>query len=291
MTTQELVDLVTGFKWFRDRKIKIDEGEVWAGANQAQTEILAELHPIDDVGYLGTATGIERYQFTRGIITGATNVNPIVIAQTGHPYHTGDLVAISGVTGNTAANGRHSVTYVDADHYSLPLAGNGAYGTGGYSYHCLMGATRISSDLMNTVSYALLKPRNYEWIQSNRPLMLDGNSRYFYQMRAPSGLILGIVGKPSSATGAFEFRYYRTTLQHERISATVDPWIPDEYDHCLIYGALYFILDLMKSSGDKVVEEKAMEIYQKYEKEKQNLMMGEAKRKYTADVDYSFLRL
>jgi hypothetical protein len=289
MTTTELVDLVTGFKWFRDRKIKIDEGEVWLGANQAQTEILAELHPIDDVGQLATNPSQERYAFTKGTILGATNVNPIVIEQTGHPYHTGDLVAISGVLGNTAANGRHSVTYVDANHYSLPVAGNGAWTSGGFSYHCLMGAVRIASDMMNLTTFGLIKPRRYDWIQSNRGVMLDGNPQYYYQMSTPTGLMIGIIGKPS-VNSTMEFRYYRTTLPHEKISATVDPWIPDDYDHCLIHGTLYFILNQLKSSGDKVVEEKEQELRGQYEEDKAQLRMGEAKKRFVADIDSSFLR-
>ena len=64
-------------------------------------------------------------------ITGATNASPIVIA-TGADHNipsTGTFtVTISGVTGNTAANGRWLVTYIDATHFSLVgSTGNGAF--------------------------------------------------------------------------------------------------------------------------------------------------------------------
>ncbi|KKN41643.1 hypothetical protein LCGC14_0721180 [marine sediment metagenome] len=66
-------------------------------------------------------------------ITGATNTDPIVITSTGHGLVDGDMVIISGVTGNTAANGSFIVNTATADTfeaYSLTgasVAGNGAY--------------------------------------------------------------------------------------------------------------------------------------------------------------------
>jgi hypothetical protein len=67
-----------------------------------------------------------------GSITGATNASPIVVASTAHGLVTGNQVTVTGVGGNTAANGTFSVTRVDADHFSLDgSAGNGAYTSGG----------------------------------------------------------------------------------------------------------------------------------------------------------------
>lgn len=61
----------------------------------------------------------------------ATNASPIVIEATAHGYSTGDRVRIDYAGGNTAANGVHTITAVDADHFSLnSTTGNGAY-TGG----------------------------------------------------------------------------------------------------------------------------------------------------------------
>lgn len=65
-------------------------------------------------------------------ITGATNANPIVITVAGtHGLYTGQTVTISGVTGNTAANGTWTVTKKTAATFSIPVAGNGAYVAGG----------------------------------------------------------------------------------------------------------------------------------------------------------------
>lgn len=64
-------------------------------------------------------------------ITGATNTNPIVVHAAAHGMDTGTQGTIAGVGGNTAANGQWNVTVVDADHFSIPVAGNGAYTSGG----------------------------------------------------------------------------------------------------------------------------------------------------------------
>lgn len=65
-------------------------------------------------------------------VTGATNATPIVITTATHGLSTGDYVFIEGVTGNTAANGFWTITYVSATQFSLDTSvGNGAYVSGG----------------------------------------------------------------------------------------------------------------------------------------------------------------
>lgn len=66
-------------------------------------------------------------------VTGATNATPIVITTgTSHGLTTGHRVCITGITGNTAANGMWTVTVVDTDEFSLDSSvGNGAYSAGG----------------------------------------------------------------------------------------------------------------------------------------------------------------
>src|SRR5205807_2195873 len=66
-------------------------------------------------------------------ITAATNASPIVIT-TGAPHRMPTTnnppatVVISGVTGNTAANGKWAVNVIDATHFSLTgSSGNGAF--------------------------------------------------------------------------------------------------------------------------------------------------------------------
>lgn len=66
-------------------------------------------------------------------VTGATNATPIVITtSTAHGYSTGMVVEISGVGGNTAANGIWTITVVNSTQFSLQQsAGNGNYTSGG----------------------------------------------------------------------------------------------------------------------------------------------------------------
>lgn len=72
-------------------------------------------------------------------ITAASNATPIAVTSTAHGYVTGNEVVISGVVGNTAANGTRLVVVTDADHYTLTdlngvsITGNGAYTSGGVS--------------------------------------------------------------------------------------------------------------------------------------------------------------
>lgn len=73
-------------------------------------------------------------------ITGATNATPIVVTAPGHNYVNGKNVVISGVAGNTAANGSFLVasSNIGANTFALTkvvdssnVAGTGAYTSGG----------------------------------------------------------------------------------------------------------------------------------------------------------------
>ncbi|MFO0977216.1 MAG: ubiquitin-activating E1 FCCH domain-containing protein [Planctomycetaceae bacterium] len=65
-------------------------------------------------------------------ITGATNTVGIDITSAAHGLKTGDRVRITGVQGNTAANGTFTVTVIDANTFRLKgVTGNGAYTVGG----------------------------------------------------------------------------------------------------------------------------------------------------------------
>jgi hypothetical protein len=65
-------------------------------------------------------------------ITGATNASPIVVTSTAHGFANGDVVTISKVGGNTAANGKWTIQNVAANTFELAgSTGNGAYTSGG----------------------------------------------------------------------------------------------------------------------------------------------------------------
>lgn len=67
-----------------------------------------------------------------GVITDASNNNPIVITSANHGRVDGDRVSVSGVTGNTAANGTWSINVLDGDTFELTNStGSGNYVSGG----------------------------------------------------------------------------------------------------------------------------------------------------------------
>ena len=70
-----------------------------------------------------------------GSITGATNASPIVVTSAAHDLTVGTVVVISGVLGNTAANGTFVISAVTTNTFTLTgSTGNGAYTSGG-SWH------------------------------------------------------------------------------------------------------------------------------------------------------------
>lgn len=82
-------------------------------------------------GLMANGTGSLSYK-EDGVVTGATDASPIVITSQGHGLTTGMRVNISGVLGNTAANGDFNITYVDSNSFSLDSSvGNGTYTSGG----------------------------------------------------------------------------------------------------------------------------------------------------------------
>ena len=81
-------------------------------------------------GIMQNGTGSASFAET-GTITNATNANPIVITSAAHGLSTGTRVTITGVGGNTAANTTAAITKIDANSFSIAVAGNGAYTAGG----------------------------------------------------------------------------------------------------------------------------------------------------------------
>ncbi len=105
-----------------------------SGTNEYHTHLnpvalRAELH--DNIYYSGP-TSANQFLFDSGVITNATNSGPIVIRSAGHRLTNGHKVSISGVSGNTAANGDFTVANVTANTFELVGSiGNGAYTSGG----------------------------------------------------------------------------------------------------------------------------------------------------------------
>jgi hypothetical protein len=81
----------------------------------------------------GTSVGGQMQRVDIGVnqhsITGASNPGTIAVTSTLHGLTNGSLVFVSGVGGNTAANGRFTITVIDANTFSL----NGSSGSGAYT--------------------------------------------------------------------------------------------------------------------------------------------------------------
>jgi len=96
-----------------------------------------------------------------GTITGATNASPIVVTSTNHGLNTGTRGSISGVGGNTAANGDFSITKVNDNSFSLDgSTGNGAYTSGGTwnvaGLYLLSQAITIANSYLSGTTYSIV---------------------------------------------------------------------------------------------------------------------------------------
>lgn len=81
-------------------------------------------------------TGKAKTIAANGTITAASNAAPISVTSTAHGLETGDIIQVSAVTGNLAANGKFTITKVDANTYTLNNSnGSGAYVSGGSAAH------------------------------------------------------------------------------------------------------------------------------------------------------------
>jgi hypothetical protein len=94
---------------------------------------------------------VNSYLPLTGAITGATNANPISITAPNHGLVSTQSVTITGVLGNTAANGTFTITKIDANTFTIPVTGNGAYTSGGV---WTLSEAQIGSDIqfqMNSI--------------------------------------------------------------------------------------------------------------------------------------------
>jgi Bacterial Ig-like domain (group 3)/Putative Ig domain len=109
-----------------------------------------------------------------GAITAASNSGPIVITSPNNGLVTGDSVTIGGVQGDTNANGTFTVTYINANQFSLDgTTGNGAYAGGG---------TWVS----NTGNASYIDPA-YSWLPPFQPVYDAVTNRVYFP--GPGGTI------------------------------------------------------------------------------------------------------
>jgi len=93
----------------------------------------APLGPLTARWSLGVVNGSGQNLGTTVAISGATNATPIVATlAASHGYAVGDMIYVTGVGGNTAANGVWRISVVATNDVTLEgSVGNGAYTSGG----------------------------------------------------------------------------------------------------------------------------------------------------------------
>ena len=97
----------------------------------ADADSLPTYRVYGDGGLLAGGTGSLSLKDS-GAITGASNTTPINITAASHKLQSGMRINVSGVGGNTAANGTFTITASDSNTFSLNgSVGNGAYTSGG----------------------------------------------------------------------------------------------------------------------------------------------------------------
>src|SRR5574344_2667355 len=95
-------------------------------------DIKAQLGGSDFIKSDGSTDFTRLQSYKSYTVSNATNATPIVVTAVAHGFLTGDKVYISGVGGNTAANGLFTITKIGVDTFSLnDSVGNGAFTTNG----------------------------------------------------------------------------------------------------------------------------------------------------------------
>ncbi len=136
---------------------------------------------VSDTGFGGTSDGDYRLRlnFTTetsaslgqlsGVVSAASNATPIVITSNAHGLSSGNQVTVSGVVGNTAANGTFTVTVLDANNFRLENStGNGVYAAGTGTWFRTTDA-RFDGDLDNKAG----GPANEFAFRSGNTLYVD----------------------------------------------------------------------------------------------------------------------
>jgi hypothetical protein len=103
-------------------------------------------------------------------ITQATNSDPIQVTAASHGLSDGDVVIVSGVLGNTAANGIWATGSVDDDNVTLTGSeGNGDWTSGGYIIKVDRDLTRITRVAPGNATLT----NRYGWYPQRNKIVVD----------------------------------------------------------------------------------------------------------------------
>lgn len=106
------------------------------------------LNVMGDVGGIDAVRMLNSSDRTSIAVSGASNASPIVLTvASGHGIVANDSIVVSGIIGNTAANGTWTVSSVGSTTITLKNSvGNGAYSSGGTAFKANIGIQRMEKD-------------------------------------------------------------------------------------------------------------------------------------------------
>lgn len=144
-------------------------------------------------------------------ITGATNATPIQITVSSHGYVTGDVIYISGVPGNTAANGVWIITNTGTNTFTLDgSAGNGTYTSGGSAQNINAKTVKLATAQTKTVNNC-----NTAFTAANGATSILDTSTYFkegygsIQITSPASAVANTLYAYQALPAATDFSAYQ----------------------------------------------------------------------------------
>ncbi len=140
-------------------------------------------------------------------VTDASQASPIVITTAvDHQYVTGDYVSISGVGGNTNANGQWQVTVTGATTFSLDgSTQNGAYTAGGTVINGISGTITNAPPNTSTADIVVTSAQNHN-LPDNATVTVSGvtgntKANGTWQVRVRSDTTFQLLGTATQNTG------------------------------------------------------------------------------------------
>ncbi len=171
-------------------------------------------------------------------IAAAANASPIQVTAANHGFSSGETVVISGVGGNTAANGTWQITVVDANNFTLNgSAGNGAYTSGG----TVAIAARLrrgvwgSPITTHNAGAPFVRLDNAIFVWESDPTLI-GTTVYF---KFTSFNKLGLMEQSLAAATAYPFVFkglFGNSLETPANNATIDSVVNGSVARIRVYG-------------------------------------------------------
>lgn len=247
MTTKELVDLIAGYRWFVDEKIRIVPEDILIAGTFAQRDICRFGYLLEMTATLGLSPKQERYTFKPTPITAVTAGSPAILNIPHHPYHLGDDVFIAGAEGVTGLNGRYKISATTLDSITLKDSTvTGTYTGNGYVYHTLLSALQIKGHINKLSDGGVITKRDKFQVDEMRHHFGTSSPGskvlYFYEVHGQQ-LEVGFQGIPATPM-TVEIMFFRKPQGFEKLSLESDPILPDDYDKLLYAGTLYHLLDM-----------------------------------------------